>query len=751
MKTKKLFFIALFIFACKLMFSQGNEWKTFCNGDVINSINQDTLNIIVGTAGGGVVIINKATLNSTYIKKGENSITSNQVNFVQGSLYDFNRWVATDKGFSYFLADSNKWFIYNHDNVPQIPLNRVTSFAAGYNDLFVVCNSYFDNFLGTWVLGGIGRLNNIHGWTSFGSGYTSSIFHNCIGLTPNKDQLFIGGGFGNAPPSGGVSMYRFADSTWSHIYTGNSGLPGDNINCIYFDSWSSSVLFGTDMGLAEHAGLDTLTGTNHWTIIDTSNSNLPDNNVTSIATQYTISPIHQYWWIGTRFGGLMRLDTYDGTWIVYDSSNSNLGSNNITSICIEYANPEVVWIGTDNGLYRFDQTTFTKITTSEEPIPSNNISDIDFDNNYNKWIATDKGLAKFKSNWTIYNPQNSGLKYTSPICVYAHDNDVWIGGNDIADGSLCKYDGSNWNYFLATGYPFLHSVLDITSDNTGNLWLASDYGVFKYTDPYFSNWNSTTGYTPALPSNYIKSIFADNTDSIWIGTNAGLAKKINGPWTVYNPVNSAIPSYTINAIAQDEQGHYWVATDFGLAKFDKQNNNWTVYDTNSANFGSMVVSDVDLEGDSLVWIASRKGVSSFNRTTQIWTNYNSDNSGVTEDIVTKIKVDPFGNKWIGTYRGGLIEFKGGGIASTINDISERHSEIKIYPNPFSNSTTIEISDSRFSGCDLAIYDMLGRVVHQQLLNSKRETINLNLPDGVYFYKISNEKKEIIGNGKLMIQ
>ena len=119
--------------------------------------------------------------------------------------------------------------------------------------------------------------------------------------------------------------------------------------------------------------------------------------------------------------------------------------------------------------------------------------------------------------------------------------------------------------------------------------------------------------------------------------------------------------------------------------------------------------------------------------------------------MVEIKIDPFGNKWICTWEGGLVEFKRNGIASGISKFSARNSEIKIYPNPFSNFTTIEIADSRFTKGDLAIYDMLGRVVHQQPLNLKRETLNLNLPSGVYFYKISNEKNEIVGFGKLMIQ
>jgi len=84
-------------------------------------------------------------------------------------------------------------------------------------------------------------------------------------------------------------------------------------------------------------------------------------------------------------------------------------------------------------------------------------------------------------------------------------------------------------------------------------------------------------------------------------------------------------------------------------------------------------------------------------------------------------------------------------------ISE-YADVQIYPNPFSNSTTIEIKSAIVNlKSEIFIYDALGQVVHQQILNSKLETLNLNLPSGIYFYKLNNEKKEIIGKGKLMIQ
>lgn len=75
----------------------------------------------------------------------------------------------------------------------------------------------------------------------------------------------------------------------------------------------------------------------------------------------------------------------------------------------------------------------------------------------------------------------------------------------------------------------------------------------------------------------------------------------------------------------------------------------------------------------------------------------------------------------------------------------------ISPNPFSRSTTIEIkSEILNSKSEFLIYDVLGQAVHHQTLNSKHETLNTDLPSGIYFYKLKTEK-EILGTGKIVIQ
>ncbi|OFX38127.1 MAG: hypothetical protein A2X08_08950 [Bacteroidetes bacterium GWA2_32_17] len=85
----------------------------------------------------------------------------------------------------------------------------------------------------------------------------------------------------------------------------------------------------------------------------------------------------------------------------------------------------------------------------------------------------------------------------------------------------------------------------------------------------------------------------------------------------------------------------------------------------------------------------------------------------------------------------------------VNDISEE-SILEIYPNPFSETTTLEITNWQNQNYDLKIYDVFGKCVYQsKILNQKSLILNLNLPNGIYFLQvkgnnfIQTKKMEVI--------
>jgi hypothetical protein len=92
-------------------------------------------------------------------------------------------------------------------------------------------------------------------------------------------------------------------------------------------------------------------------------------------------------------------------------------------------------------------------------------------------------------------------------------------------------------------------------------------------------------------------------------------------------------------------------------------------------------------------------------------------------------------------------------SSSIQKFNNASSDVKFYPNPFSQNTTISIDNKEIidvKELNLQIFDMLGNLVYIQRLNSKREKLYLTLNDGMYFYRVNDEKNTFLSTGKIMV-
>jgi len=126
-------------------------------------------------------------------------------------------------------------------------------------------------------------------------------------------------------------------------------------------------------------------------------------------------------------------------WINYTAGNY------IFSLAIE---GDYIWIGTTGGLVKLNMLTGEKVNYNRgnSGLPNNYVRVIAIDSQGNKWIGTDRGLAKFDgTNWTVYNTSNSGLPYlyVRAIAIDSQGN-KWIG---TWWGGLAKFDGVNWTVY----------------------------------------------------------------------------------------------------------------------------------------------------------------------------------------------------------------------------------------------------------------------------------------------------------------
>jgi len=78
--------------------------------------------------------------------------------------------------------------------------------------------------------------------------------------------------------------------------------------------------------------------------------------------------------------------------------------------------------------------------------------------------------------------------------------------------------------------------------------------------------------------------------------------------------------------------------------------------------------------------------------------------------------------------------------------------VSIFPNPFSGKALLKINESLgFDEGILRLYDIGGRLMESQEITQHETWIQANTLDaGVYFYRLENQGKELIGQGKLVI-
>ncbi len=78
-------------------------------------------------------------------------------------------------------------------------------------------------------------------------------------------------------------------------------------------------------------------------------------------------------------------------------------------------------------------------------------------------------------------------------------------------------------------------------------------------------------------------------------------------------------------------------------------------------------------------------------------------------------------------------------------------QINIFPNPFSDQTTIHIFNAQVIPSELCIYNLLGVEVKRIHLENVETTISReNLSSGIYYYRLSQQGRSM-GNGKLVIE
>ncbi len=291
-----------------------------------------------------------------------------------------------------------------------------------------------------------------------------------------------------------------------------------------------------------------------------------------------------------------------------------------------------IWIGTEDGLNRYDGYSFTIFRN--EPTDSLSIS-----NNFIHCIAEDAA------------------------------GNIWLGtqgGLNVYDWASNRFEHFSVNKNIPNSISS-DDVISLTFDADSNLWVGTERGLNKFDlhTKTFENFYHVANDPRSLPSNSVKAVLLDSRQRIWIATLGGLSllNPDGKTFTNYhhNPNDPlSLSSNKVTALLEDDDHTLWVGTfDKGLDKMISEQGRFVHYEQGAGGKGSLVNGYViDLANDAAgnLWVACDGVLSRLNKKEHTFAHFmpvQGDDASILGSTVTCVMVDVNGRMWVATRFGGV--------------------------------------------------------------------------------------------------
>ncbi len=278
--------------------------------------------------------------------------------------------------------------------------------------------------------------------------------------------------------------------------------------------------------------------------------------------------------------------------------------------------------------------------TTKNGLPQNSVFSLLQDKTGYLWIGTQNGLARFDGvRFQIFNKHRVPALKDNFIRVLYQDKEgkLWIG---TSDGGLVFYDGRRFQSLKETS--FGKRIFTIIKDLKGKLWIGTDHGLAGWDGQRWLVMDETNG----LPGHWIFTLWLDHAQRLWIGTENGIVFFDNGILT--RPKGSSkIDKLRIYALLQDRRRMLWIGTNRGLYQWD--GHQLLRPDQPEALSTTRVLSLLE-DKESNLWIGTVQGLYRYDGHRYI---HMTTTMGLSDDHILSLMEDREGNLWVGTSSGGL--------------------------------------------------------------------------------------------------
>ncbi|HTN44936.1 MAG TPA: two-component regulator propeller domain-containing protein [Flavipsychrobacter sp.] len=412
------------------------------------------------------------------------------------------------------------------------------------------------------------------------------------------------------------------------------------------------------------------------------------------------------------FAGFQTAEAYESImqWMVFRSNYSflenkvdmskNLGSDGVNAMA-EDGNGNIYMAVNGGGLRMFDGKKLSTPRLPKESFANQEILCLAVDSKNTLWIGTAEGLVKFDgTQWTNIAPEETALKAVTSIAITATDK-LYIAGFEgdnkgFYAGGLSFYNGSGWQHFNKSNTAMPDDTLrDLTIDQNGYLWMTvgrNNLGIARFDGKNWKHYH--TGNTEQLPTNNVRGIATNKTGKLWFATTKGLVEWNGAEFSLkpyansfgakFNEYMNGDGTLDANGITVEEDGTIWLATrNKGVIYIhDKLLRN---YETSNSLVNSNSIMQVLVDKQHRKWFStgtinndwhyyypkqhstnylySTGGITVLKENNYLdeknWTFITAGNTELKLGNTFSINEDKSGNIWIPTTGDGLIKMKDG--------------------------------------------------------------------------------------------
>ncbi|MFZ1292111.1 MAG: two-component regulator propeller domain-containing protein [Melioribacteraceae bacterium] len=347
-------------------------------------------------------------------------------------------------------------------------------------------------------------------------------------------------------------------------------------------------------------------------------------------------------------------------------------NNFLVLYCIVLASPVLAQLNPSN-IIQF---------TEKDGVPGSQVSKVLIDKFGYVWIGTINGLARYDGYEfkRFYNDPNDP-KSIKGLIIWSLFEDskgrIWIASSpeilNLYDQITKSFKQYEYKHLIERQANVEIGILGICEDNKGRVYFGVNSG-------FGDTISSSLLYFDELENKVKKFLLPD---SLIVQNVYNLINDKNG--NIY--INSATGDFKIDPNRKisrfqasikelensneyvtdfncDKDAHIWLITNKSkLIDFDPQTGKYKIYDPSEfdkSSHNELVGTAIVLDKDDNLWIGTRSGIYFFSKEKKRFESFSDPSiNPIKNEIILDLKLDSFGSLWIGTQFGGLFKYEDG--------------------------------------------------------------------------------------------